>query len=68
MTVTKSVTVSMRLTLFFFLKAIEWSGLKTNDTKMIPKATFLFLANSAKIGNLFSNNINIPLVEVSALV
>jgi len=44
-------------------KAIEWSGLKTNDTKMIPKATFLFLANSAKIGNLFSNNINIPLVE-----
>jgi hypothetical protein len=67
MTLAKSVTVFLRLFLFF-IKAIEWSGLKTNDTKMIPKATFLFLANSAKIGNLFSNNINIPLVEVSILV
>lgn len=44
-------------------KGITWSGLKSKDSKMIPKATFLFLTNSASMSGLFSNNINISIIE-----
>lgn len=47
-------------------KAIEWTGLKTTDTKSVPKATFLFLAESASLNNMFSSDIHVPIVDDSS--
>lgn len=44
-------------------KGIKWSGLKSKDSKMIPKATFLFLTNSASMSGLYSSSINISIIE-----